>query len=332
MRKMNLSLGKLPPELLRKYVLSMTGAKSEMVLLPPAFGVDFGVVKLSSGYLIVSSDPVTGVREQVGWYAVNVAANDVATSGNSPQFIQSILLFPANASEKLVREVSTQVHRAASELGIAVLGGHTELTPQLEHAIAVVTAFSIGDSFITAAQAKDGDTIMLTKAAGLEGTSILATDWRGLGLRLPASSVARAKALGRSLSVVKEARAAFIAGGVHAMHDCTEGGVLGAVYEMASASRLGFEIYEGRIPVATETRTICDALEIDPLKLISSGALLLAVERGKEKKVRQALVRLGIPVSEIGRFMGRARVLIKSSGESERVRTAPTDELWRLSR
>jgi hydrogenase maturation factor len=332
MRNRRLSLGKLPTELLRKYVLSMTGAKSDLVYLPPEIGLDFGVVRLSSGYLIVSSDPVTGVREDVGRYAVNVSANDIATSGNRPQFMQSILLFPESASEKLVGEVSSQVHRTAEKLGIAIVGGHTELTPRLNHVIVVATSFAVVDSFITAAQAKQGDTIMMTKVAGLEGTSILATDWRRLELKLPSSTIERAKGFENNLSVVKDARAAFMSGGVHAMHDCTEGGVLGAVYEMAFASRLGFELHERRIPVAKETRLICDSLNIDPLKLIGSGALLLAVERGKEKRVRQGLDRLNVPVAEIGRFTEGSRVLISSIGESKKVRTAPTDELWRLTR
>ncbi len=328
---MKLSLGKLPPKLLRKHVLSMTGAKSELVYLPPEIGLDFGVVRLSSGYLIVSSDPVTGVRENVGWYAVNVSANDIATSGNRPQFMQSILLFPEGASETLVKDVSSQVHTTASKLGIAIVGGHTELTPRLKHVIVVATSFAVVDSFITAAHARQGDTIMMTKVAGLEGTSILANDWRRLGLNLPSSTIERAKGLGKKLSVVKEAQRAFMTGVVHAMHDCTEGGVLGAVYEMAFASRLGFEMYEERIPVAKETRSICGALSIDPLRLISSGALLLAVERGKEKKVRKALGKLSVTVAEIGRFTGGSRVLISSSGKSEKVRTAPADELWSLT-
>jgi hydrogenase maturation factor len=328
---MKLSLGKLPPELLRKHVLPMTGAKSDMVHLPPEVGLDFGVVRLSSGYMLVSSDPVTGVSENVGAHAVNVSANDIATSGNRPQFMQSVLLFPESASEKLVRDVSSQVHATAKRLGVAIVGGHTELTPRLKQVIVVATSFAVVGSFITAAQAKKGDTIMMTKVAGLEGTSILANDWRRLRLNLPSSTIERAKGFGKNLSVVKDARAAFMSGGIHAMHDCTEGGVLGAVYEMALASRLGFELYERRIPVAKVTRLICDALRIDPLKLIASGALLLAVERGKERRVREGLHRLNVSVAEIGRFTKDSRTLITSGGESKKVRTAPTDELWRLT-
>ncbi len=329
--KTKLSLGKLPSELLLRYVLSKTGATTKQVLVSPAIGLDFGVVKLRSGCLIASSDPVTGASENIGARAVNVSANDIATSGNRPQFMQSVLLFPENASEGLVRQVSSQVHGTAKELGVSVLGGHTELTPTLNRTIVVVTMFAIVEAFVTSAQAREGDTIMLTKTAGLEGTSILAADSRRLGLKLPATTIKRARALVKNLSVVSEARTAFVTGKVHAMHDCTEGGLLGAVYEMASASHLGFEIYDRRIPILKETRAICDAARVDPLKLMSSGALLIAVQRGGEKQVHKALSRLGVPVVEIGRFTGGSGTLIRSNGKSETIAAAPQDELWRLA-
>lgn len=328
----NLPLGKLPPELLEKHILSMSGARSRDVVVSPAMGLDFGVVRLKSEYLVVSSDPVTGVAEDIGWYAVNVSANDVATSGNRPQFMQSVLLFPETAQEGLVRRVAARLHGTARDLGITILGGHSEVTPGLRRTIAMVTAFAVVDSFITAAQARSGDSILMTKVAGLEGTSIIAKEPVRFGLDVPASTLRSARAFSRRLSVVEEATTAYKTRGVHAMHDCTEGGVLGALYEMASAARLGFEAEEARIPVAPETASICDALRADPLKLISSGSLLLAVARGKEKSVLSALAKRDIPVAQIGTFKeGRSR-LVRRSGKVEDIRSAPVDELWRLRR
>jgi hydrogenase maturation factor len=324
-------LGKLPPEILKKYLLAMTGAASKKMVVAPAVGIDFGVVKLERGYMIVSSDPVTGVMKRVGWYAVNVSANDVATSGNRPEFIQSVILLPENADERVVREVSTEMHSAAKKLGITIVGGHTELTPGLRRPIVITTAFAFSGSYVTAANARDGDSVMMTKSAGVEGTAIL-------GNRLMDSSSNDERALAETskkffskLSVVDEAEAAFSTGAVHAMHDCTEGGVLGAVYEMAYASKRGFQIFESRIPIAPETRDLCSRLHVNPLKLISSGTLLLAVKPGKEGKVGEKLAGIGAASAVIGRFSGRRRIMTRVDGSDERVDTAGTDEIWRIS-
>lgn len=149
---MVLALGKLPPAVLSKYLLGMTGAPSSDLVIPPSVGVDFGVIRQGKGYLVVSSDPVTGVEERIGWYAVNVSANDVATSGNRPRFIQSIILLPQDAGVGMVAKISREMHRTAAGLGITIVGGHTELTPGLLRPIVVTTAFAIARSFITAAR------------------------------------------------------------------------------------------------------------------------------------------------------------------------------------
>lgn len=155
-KEMELTLGKLPPDVLRKHLLGMTGAPSPELVVPPSIGVDFGVIKQGRDYLVVSSDPVTGVKEKVGWYAVNVSANDVATSGNRPRFIQSIILLPEDATVRTVAQISREMHRTAAELGITIVGGHTELTPGLRRPIVMTTAFAFARRFVTAADAKRG--------------------------------------------------------------------------------------------------------------------------------------------------------------------------------
>lgn len=323
-------LGKLPPEILRKYLLAMTGAPSKKLIVAPAIGIDFGVVKLDRGYMIVSSDPVTGVEKRIGWYAVNVSANDVATSGNRPEFIQSVILLPENANERTVRRVSADIHSSAKELGVTIVGGHTELTPGLKRPIVMTTAFAFSGSFVTAANAREGDLVMMTKSAGVEGTAIL-------GNRLVYSSSSEERALARAtqkfysqLSIVGEAEAAFSTGAVHAMHDCTEGGVLGAVYEMAYASKRGFRILESQIPIAPETKGLCSRLNINPLRLISSGTLLLAVKPGGEGKVSKRLAEIGVTSAVIGRFSGRTRVSVRTDGSETRIDEPGTDEIWRI--
>lgn len=327
---MKLSLGKLPPEVLRRYILRMTGASSKDLVLPPSFGLDFGVVRLRDGFLIVSSDPVTGVVSNIGWHAVVVSANDVSTSGSRPQFMQSVILLPERADEESVREVSSQIAGAARRLRISIVGGHTELTPGLARPILVTTAFALADSFITAAGAEAGDTMMLTKSAGIEGTAILAGEAAKRGMD---SGIARRSSMFMErMSVVDEAEKAFSTGFVHAMHDCTEGGVIGAIYEMSVASGTGFEAYERKIPVAKETMAVCSTLGVDALRLIGSGALVLAVANGREEAVRKALQAIGVPATPIGKFVEGRRVLTREGGRRTLIRTSPTDELWKIEK
>jgi len=332
-KRPGLSLGKLPPEVMEKYLFGMTGARSSRVVVEPSLGLDFGVVRLGGGdskgrYLIVSSDPITGVRERAGWYAVNVSANDVATSGNRPEFMQSVILLPEDASEDDVRTLSSEMHETAKGLGITIVGGHTELTPGLNRPIVITTAFAFADSYVTAAGAREGDTLVMTKTAGVEGTAIIGSDKR-YGKRLGGNLVAAAERYFEKMSVVEEAVSAYKTGLVHAMHDCTEGGVLGALYEVATASGLGLEVARETIPVSKETLRVCAAVGVDPLKLISSGTLLLAVERGGEDRAMETISSVGSRATVIGRFTKGGVVLTRGRSRST-VSTAPRDEIWRL--
>jgi hydrogenase expression/formation protein HypE len=315
-----LRLGKLPMEVLSRSVLSRSGWKSPMLATGPKAGLDFGAVKLQGGgFLLVSADPVTGVAEGIGRYAVNVSANDVATSGTRPGFMESVILLPEGATEREVAEIAEDMDAAAKDLRMAIVGGHTEVTPGLRRPIVVVTAFGVASEFVSADGAKVGDSIMMTKTAGLEGTAALAEKWA------PPRGKREATRLMSRLSVVEEAELAFRTGHVHGMHDCTEGGVLGAVFEMSHASGVGFRLDEASVPVAAATRRLCRALSADPLKLIGSGALLISVEEGMDEEVAKAS-----GATKVGTFVRGRRVLVRRGGGEEVVREAPEDELWRL--
>jgi hydrogenase expression/formation protein HypE len=322
-----LQLGKIPISVLDRTVLRLTGAPSASVVTPPRAGLDFAAVKLGSGYMIISADPITGVTPRIGEYAIKVSANDVATSGNRPQFAESVILLPEGSSEKSVSEIAAQMDGAARELRMAIVGGHTEVTPGLTRPIVMVTVIAFVESYVSSMDARPGDAIMMTKTAGIEGTAVLASVAGSLGL--PQDVIRGAKKLLRRLSIVDEAVAANRTGCVHAMHDCTEGGLLGAVYEMSLASGLGFELRGDLVPLAPETKAICREFSADPLKLIGSGSLLLAVERGAERKVEKALAPV-CQVTRIGEFNGGKRVLVKEGGVEAVVKEAPEDELWRL--
>jgi hydrogenase maturation factor len=315
----SLSPGKIPIDVLDRTVLKFTGAPSPLVVTPPRAGLDFAALRTGGKYLIVSTDPITGVEWKIGEYAVKVSANDVATSGNRPQFAESVILLPEGSSAKTVEEVTRQMDAAAKGIGVTILGGHTEITPRLSRPIVVVTTFSVVDDYVSSGDARAGDVLMMTKSAGLEGTAVL-------------SGVKRARIARRfldRLSIVEEAVAAYRTGFVHAMHDCTEGGVIGAAFEMSLASRVGFSVEEWAIKVAQETLDTCRRFSIDPLKLIGSGALLLSVERGKESDVARALGSV-CEATPIGQFTEEGRLLIRRGGKTEAVLEAPEDELWRV--
>ena len=324
-----LSLGKIPIRLLNSTVLKLTGAKSGRVVTPARAGLDFAALRARRGYLIVSADPITGVSQHIGTYAVRVSANDVATSGNAAQFAESVVLLPEKSSVSDLVRVARQIHSAAEESGIAILGGHTEVTPGLTRPIVVVTVFSFVDEFVTSGGARQGDTIIMTKTAGLEGTAELARECKFPARAVTPAELRRAKRFIDQLDVTKEAVTAFRTGRVHAIHDCTEGGVLGAVFEMSLASDTGFVLNEPEIPVARETRKICDILSIDPIRLIGSGSLLMAVEKGGEEEVERALSPI-CKATRIGKFEGGRRLMLAKSGATKEVKEAPQDELWRV--
>ena len=306
-----LPTGKIPIDVLNTTVLRLTGANSDMITTPAKAGVDFAAVRAGNGYIVVSADPVTGVSNEIGTYALRVSTNDVATCGHRPQFAESVILLPEGSTSRQVEEIARQIHESAKRLEIAIVGGHTEVTPRLSHPIVVIAAFCYVGDYVSSGDAMPGDKIIMTKTAGMEGTAILGGSKRFLD----------------KLSVVDEAVTAYRTGCVHAMHDCTEGGVLGAVFEMSLASRVGFELEEGKVPVAPETAELCRRHAMDPLKLIGSGALLLSVKEGKEKQVMRALSP--VRATTIGTFKKSGRVLVRKDGSRTTLREAPEDELWR---
>jgi hydrogenase expression/formation protein HypE len=309
----------------------MTGAESQDVIVAPKAGADFAVVSAGGGYLIVASDPITGISSNIGRYAVSVSANDVATSGNRPRFLETVILLPEGSSEALLAEISGQLHETARNLGLSIVGGHTEVTPGLKRPIVVSTVFCVVKEYVTSGGALAGDAILMTKTAGLEGTAAIADESKALRVKVPRTTAVEALRLRDDLGVVEEAVAAFNTGSVHAMHDCTEGGVLGGVYEMSLASGVGFELLEGAVPLAEATRDICARLSLDPLRLIGSGSLLIAVDQEDKGKVMSAVKDL-CRITEIGRFTPSGRHLKKKDGKTVEVKAAPEDELWRVLR
>ena len=330
---MKLPYGKVPQKILEKIVLKYLGLKRKEVILGPAVGEDGAIIEIGDKAIVSSVDPITGAIKRIGWLAVNICANDVATFGVKPAFFSSCILLPENSNERALEEICRQIDEAARRLEMAVIGGHTEVTPELTHPIIVGYCVGItkkGD-YVTSGGAKDGDQLILTKTAGIEGTAILATEkYEKLKKVIDNEMLISAKSFFDKISVVDDALIAFKCGGVDAMHDPTEGGILGGIHEMADASRVGVKIYQEKIPIAKETLKICSFFEIDPLQLISSGALLIAARKGKSQEIVEKLRARGINASIIGEFVENQeiRILINRNGKELQLPKPKYDHLW----
>jgi hydrogenase maturation factor len=242
-------------------------------------------------------------------------------------------MLPEGADKTMVEAISVQMNIAAKELGMAIVGGHCESTPKLTNPIVVGCAMGITEKgqYVTAAGAKPGDKLILTKSAGIEGTAILASDREtDLKKTLGATMLQNAKNFYNQISVVKDALTACRIGGVHAMHDPTEGGVAGGIHEMADAAGLGVKVFGERIAVQSETAKICRYFEIDPLQLIGSGALLIAADEAKAGATIEALRRQQIQASVIGEFLDDTaqRTLTRENGEAHVLPRPSSDHLW----
>ncbi len=330
---MKLPPGKIPIDLLKDIVFKNLGAHRGEVILGPTAGVDGAVLDMGNKTAIVSMDPITGAVERIGWEAININANDIATFGVEPAFFFSCIMLPEGSNSKIIEIISKQMDAAAKEIGVAIVGGHCEITPTIKSPIVVGCIMGLTDKgkYVTAAGAKSGDKLILTKSAGIEGTAILATDRQEqLSKVFPPELLQCAQGFYNQISVVKDALTAYRAGGVHAMHDPTEGGILNGIHEIADAAGLGVRIYEDKITVEPETAKICRFYEIDPLQLISSGALLIAADSEETENIVEQLCQEHIYADVIGEFTSNPnkRLLIKKDGLTDILPRPTSDHLW----
>jgi len=328
-----LAPGKLPVKVLRR-VVRLHGADDRRVRLGPAFGEDAAVIDLGSHFLILKTDPVTFTTDEIGWYAVHVNANDVAVMGCRPAWFQATVIVPPGTAAATVTAIARDIHRTARGLGIAVTGGHTEVSPAVRQPIVVGDMQGLvprGD-LVTSAGARVGDVVAVTQAAGIEGTSILArtfpqeaTGWLGrAGQRRAARFHHRP-----GISVVAAALAAARAGAT-AMHDPTEGGVAAALAEMASAAGRRFRIDLDAIPVLPLTARLCAGFGLRPFGLIASGALLVTMPARAFAGMARVLRRDGVPLTRIGVVDAGRGVIATRGGKRVRFEWSPQDELARL--
>jgi hydrogenase expression/formation protein HypE len=318
-------IGKVDPDSLAALVLGRTGAPDERVLQGPAYGEDTAAIELEEGILVVNADPISLAVGRVGTLGLDVAANDVAASGATPEWLTSVVFLPG--SDDALDTITAQLDEAARRLGIAIVGGHSEYAPALSTPMLVLTCFGLTDRYVPTGGAEPGDRLVLTKGAGIEATAILATDFRDrLAGRVDEATLEAAEGFYDEVSVVPDA--AVLRAYANAMHDPTEGGLVDGLLELAVASGVRLEVDREAIPVREETRRLCAAAGVDPLRTFGSGALLAAVPEESTAAALSGLEERGIDAAVIG-TVGESEEPVLDLG-GERFEEPVRDDMYAL--
>ncbi len=325
-----MEIGKLPNHLLEKIVFKNIKNKRKEVLLGAAIGQDNAIIDFGDEICALSTDPITGTTKHIGKLAVYISCNDVASSGAEPIGVLLTILAPPETTEEDIETIMAEAGEASKEMNVEIIGGHTEITDAVNRI--VVSSTVIGkqkkENMIDSNKVKVGDKILMTKYAAIEGTTILAKELKDYLLdKMDEEKLEEARNMYRHISVIKEG---IICGkvGVKYMHDITEGGVLGAIWEAAAAIGKGVKIYEDQIPMKEVTKEIASILNIDPYRLISSGSMLIIAAPEKVGLLKEKLGEEEIKVTVIGEVIEEGIYLQK---EKKLVEIAPpsSDELYR---
>ena len=303
---LRLPVGKLPFKTLER-LLEQNKIKDPRVIVGPGIGEDAAVIDTGGPrYLIAKTDPITFTADQIGWYAVHINANDIATKGARPLWYLATLLLPEDlTTETIAEKIFHDTLEACRSIGVSLVGGHTEITNGLSRPIVVGQMLGevAKERLIRADGAREGDVIVLTKGIAIEGTAVIAREREEEMLQiLGEQTLARCRNFmyRPGISVLKEALAASQYGSVHAMHDPTEGGLATALHEVAWAARVGLLIRAEAVPVFPETQAICNHYHLDPMGLIASGALLIILAANEVENLLSRLQSEGIAAAEIG--------------------------------
>ena len=316
-----MEIGKVPENVLKRSVFKKLTVKRPEVLVHAGVGEDCAVLAPTENALVLSTDPITASAKEIGTIAFHITANDIASSGAELVGILLTIIMPPNSEEGELKQIMDDVSQLTAEYHVEILGGHTEVSAVVNQTLVSVTGIGriAKDKLVT--------TKVVTKWVGLEGTSIIATEFeKELKKRLPVSIVDESQKFASLLSVVKDSRVAMQVG-VSAMHDVTEGGIFGALWEMAEASGVGLCVDLKKIPIRQETIEICEFFNLNPYQLISSGSMLIGTDHGSQ--LVDALAKEGIHASVIGKAVeGNDRVIF-NDGEKRFLEPPKADELYR---
>lgn len=326
-----MEIGKVPENVLKRAVFKQIHHRRSEVILHPGVGEDCSAVEVGEDEVLVFSvDPITATDKGAGNFAVHVTANDLASSGAEPIGIMTSIILPPRTREKKLRELMQEIEYACNGLGIEIMGGHTEISDVVKRPVITVTG--VGKvkkgKLVSTGGLKPGDELVMTKWAGLEGTAIIAAEKREQLLEiLPEELVDTAAAFYKYLSVVPEAAVAMNTG-VSAMHDVTEGGIFGALWEMGAASGVGITADLKKIPIRQETIEVCEVFDINPYRMMSSGSMLIGCRNGN--LLVEELEKSGISAAVIGRANETNDRVIVNDYETRFLEPAGSDELYKI--
>ena len=340
-------IGKLTDEQLETLVLSRLPQLSSKTLSGAGIGADCAWLKTGENLLVTSSDPITAGGSESGTLAIHVSCNDIAACGVQPTGILIVIIAPPNATEDEIVSIVDQASREAQKLGVDIVGGHTEVSDCVNRFVVISTAFGVVEkgSPVPLGHALPGDKLLITKTAAIEGSFIAANEHADkLEGKVSPEFIEEAKTYSSLISVVKEGTIlgplkslnsnvtfdGFPRSCVNLMHDVTEGGVEGAAFEMADFSKTGVTLDQRLVPFTDCSKVICEALGLDPFRLISSGALMIA--SSEPDKVIEALAAEGIKATVIGEFT-EPECGARTIGLDGKIRQMPApsaDEIYKI--
>lgn len=326
--EVDMKAGKLKESVLKRSVLKQLHKRRKDVLAAPAVGGDYGAISVTEDMAVVlSSDPITLTKDCIGSTAIIAACNDVACSGAIPMGVSVTMLLPTSFNEDELRALMKDLDKACEACGVDIINGHTEVSRGVKEPLVMVTAMGTvcKKDMVHSSQVRPGMDIVATKWIGLEGTAILAREKEeALRSRYAQPFIDNAKVFGQMMSILPEAAVATLSG-ASAMHDVSEGGIFGALWELAESAGVGLEIDLKKIPIRQETVEICEFFDLNPYKLLSGGCLLIATEDGNGLVME--LEKADIPAVIIGKATdSNDRVLINEE-ERRFLETTQTDEL-----
>jgi len=330
-------VGKLPAEVLAR-LLERYRLEDERVIVGPGIGEDAAVIDMGEKYLVAKTDPITFATDRIGWYAVCINANDLATMGARPRWFLATLLLPEGKTDEALAEgIFQEIHQACRDFGISLVGGHTEITYDLNRPL--VVGQMLGevekDKLVTTGGAQVGDVILLTKGIAIEATAILAREKEAYLREKGYSEAFLERAKGYlfhpGISVLKEALLAQGTVPVHAMHDPTEGGLAMGLWELAQAAQVGLLIEGDEISVLPECQTLCAEFGLNPLGAIASGSLIITVSSRDGDKLQKTLETAGTPCHLIGEVVPKEQGLkLRRGGQALDLPLFPEDEIAKV--
>jgi hydrogenase expression/formation protein HypE len=328
-----MEIGKLPNRLLEEIIISNINTRRKEVVERAGIGKDCAVIDYGENYCVISSDPITGASKNIGKIAVNVACNDIGAAGAEPNALLMTILAPKGTKQEEIERIMQEANEAADDINVEIVGGHTEVTDAVNKMVLSLTALGIKEKNRVTDPIKAGDVVLVSKEIGIEGTSIIYSENKDKLIKELFEkrdlSFKKVENYINKLSVVKEG---VICGklGSKYMHDITEGGVFGALWEASKANEIGLIIEEDKIPISKETKEICSYFNINPFKLISSGSMLVITDRKSGNKMIEELKKEGINLQIIGEVVDNKTCTVKSNDKTYVIDEPESDELYKV--